>query len=160
MNFVRLHRQHQGHNPRHQAAAAAKAQVVRGPQPGTLVGEGTHRMVIRVWPYYAPPGQQLPDKIKDNDIQQQSRRRRRFSYCRYTVTVLPAGRNRTESACQPPAAPHHGQVVCSVKETATICRYLCDDGYVAPKSHRHLIQQEWPCRSLPATPPECIRKKI
>lgn len=164
---------HEGqHGLRHQPV---KTQVVRGPQPGSLLGVGTYRVVIRV--FYGPP-LQPENKDDTNDTEQREqprRRRRRVSYCRYSVTIVQAANinvtshpvGAEDSSCQPPAAPDHGRVTCSssINNEGTVlthCRYVCDDGYVAPKSLRHLIRQEWPCGringSSSPTPLQCISK--
>ena len=66
--------------------------------------------------------------------------------------------------CRPPPSPDHGRVACSsVGDDVSItnCRYTCDDGYVTPKTDRHLENQDWDCYSDPGTsrPPKCISKR-
>lgn len=59
-------------------------QVVRGPQPGTLLDQGTmHRVVVRV-------AYQLDNNVTDSSVVQ-----RHHAYCRYTLQVMPSSGNVT-----------------------------------------------------------------
>lgn len=58
-----------------------RTQVVLGPQPGTLLDQGTHRVVVKV-------AYQLDDS--DNNITDRSLAFRHHAYCRYSLQVMPS----------------------------------------------------------------------
>lgn len=58
-----------------------KTQVVLGPQPGTVLDQGTHRVVVKV-------AYQLNDS--DNNITDRSLALRHHAYCRYNLQVMPS----------------------------------------------------------------------
>lgn len=138
-----------------------RTQVVLGPQPGTLLDQGTHRVVVKV-------AYQLDDS--DNNITDRSLAFRHHAYCRYSLQVMPSASATEESRervrlCRPPPSPEHGRVACSSvgdDVSITTCRYTCDNGYVTPKTDRHLVQQNWDCYSDPGTsrPPKCIKLEV
>lgn len=57
-----------------------RTQVVLGPQPGTVLDQGTHRVVVKV--AYQPDS--------DNNITDRSLAPRHHAYCRYTLQVMPS----------------------------------------------------------------------
>jgi hypothetical protein len=57
-----------------------RTQVVLGPQPGTVLDQGTHRVVVKV-------AYQLDS---DNNITDRSLAPRHHAYCRYTLQVMPS----------------------------------------------------------------------
>ncbi|XP_046642904.1 uncharacterized protein LOC124328244 isoform X1 [Daphnia pulicaria] len=136
-----------------------RTQVVLGPQPGTVLDQGTHRVVVKV-------AYQLDS---DNNITDRSLAPRHHAYCRYTLQVMPSSLAAAEEEsrepvrlCRPPPSPEHGRVACSSvgdDVSITTCRYTCDEGYVTPKTDRHLVHQDWDCYSDPGTsrPPKCIK---
>ena len=57
-----------------------RTQAVLGPQPGTVLDQGTHRVVVKV-------AYQLDS---DNNITDRSLAPRHHAYCRYTLQVMPS----------------------------------------------------------------------
>lgn len=70
-----------------------RTQVVLGPQPGTVLDQGTHRVVVKV--AYQPDS--------DNNITDRSLAPRHHAYCRYTLQVMPsslaAGKRNAHKFC-------------------------------------------------------------
>jgi hypothetical protein len=67
-----------------------RTQVVLGPQPGTVLDQGTHRVVVKV-----------AYQLDSDNITDRSLAPRHHAYCRYTLQVMPsslaAGKQKHES---------------------------------------------------------------
>lgn len=95
-------RESSGQNQRQEKGIQTR--VVRGPLPGSLLHEGSHQVVLRLFSHHLA--------IYD---------------CHYTQIVV------SSAVCNPPRVAH-SHVTCSYNGgnlTSTTCKYVCNEGYTA-----------------------------